>query len=136
MLAARCTKKLLTVTAQRLVTSEVLSKCLTICDYVVMLQRLNWLGCGTNNGKNEILRETPPDVYVIPDRVQFLINGEFPRYPPGAVDGNGKSIANRKMPGDSIEYCWYIWPEKSKRFRSHGTLRNLRGTSVEERMAR
>lgn len=118
------------------ISMDVLSKCLTICDYVVMLQRLNWLGSGVASGKNEFLRGMMPDVYVIPDRVQFLINGEFPRYPEGAVDGRGKSIAGHKMPGDSIEYCWYIWPEKEKRFRTHGSISNLRGTSLEERQAR
>lgn len=118
------------------IAMDVLSKCLTICDHVVMLQRLNWLGSGVASGKNEFLRGMMPDVYVIPDRVQFLINGEFPRYPEGATDGNGKSIAGRKMPGDSIEYCWYVWPEKDKRFREAGLIRNLRGTELEERQAR
>lgn len=117
------------------ISMEVLSKCLTICDYVAMLQRLNWLGCGTNNGKNELLRKMPPDVYVIPDRVQFLLNGEFPRYPDGAKDGKGRSIAGRKMPGDSIEYCWYVWGPKEERQREFGRLKNLRETDVAERMS-
>jgi len=118
------------------ISMDVLSKCLTICDYVVMLQRLNWLGCGTNNGKNELLQKMPPDVYVIPDRVQFLIDGEFPRYPEGAKDGKGRDISGRKMPGDSIEYCWYIWGPKGERLREYGRLKNLRGTDVEERMSK
>lgn len=117
------------------ITMEVLSKCLTICDEVHMLQRLNWLGCGTNNGKNEFLQEFMPDVAAIPDRIQFMLNGRFPRHPEGAVDNKGNSIAGRKMGGDSIDYCWYSWKEKSGRFRSKGQIFTLAATSLEERLA-
>lgn len=116
------------------ISVEVLQKCLVICDQVHMLQRLNWLGGGTNNGKNEFLQNFMPDVRTLPDRVQFLLDGEFPRYPPGAVDSHGKSIAGRKMPGDSIDYAWYSWHHKAERFRDKGYISALRSTTLEERL--
>lgn len=117
------------------ITMEVLSKCLTICDEVHMLQRLNWLGCGANNGKNDFLQGFMPDVASIPDRIQFMLNGHFPRHPPGAVDAKGNSIAGRKMGGDSIDYCWYSWGPKHTRFRRKGQIYTLATTSLEERLA-
>lgn len=117
------------------ITQEVLSKCLTICDQVHMLQRLNWLGCGANNGKNDFLQGFYPDIAVVPDRIQFMINGEFPRHPEGAVNSKGKSIAGRKMSGDSIDYAWYSWYDKPNRPRSKGQIFNLNCTSLEERLA-
>lgn len=117
------------------ITLPTLQKCLTICDQVFLLQRLNWLGGGENDGKNEFLNGFHPDVYVLPNRVQFLLNGEFPRYPPGSVDGKGKSIAGHKMPGDSIEYAWYSWGPKEQRFRDSGRIHTLAITSLEERLA-
>lgn len=117
------------------ISMDVVNKCLTVCDQVFVLQRLNWLGSGTNNGKNEFFREFMPDVYVVPDRVQFLLDGEFPRHPEGAVNAAGKSIAGHKMGGDSIEYCWYHWGEKAGRFRNAGKISCLRETSLEERQA-
>jgi hypothetical protein len=117
------------------ITLETLQKCLVVCDEVFLLQRLNWLGGGENDGKNEFLNNFHPNVYTLPNRIQFMINGEFPRYPPGAVDGQGRSIAGRKMPGDSIEYAWYHWGPKSTRFREEGRIRTLGITSLEERKA-
>lgn len=117
------------------ITLQTLQKCLTICSEVHMLQRLNWLGGGENDGKNEFLNNFHPDVRVLPNRVQFLLNGEFPRYPPGAVDGRGRSIAGHKMPGDSIEYAWYSWGQKPTRFKDYGEIRTLGITSLEERLA-
>jgi hypothetical protein len=117
------------------ITMEVLGKCLTICDQVHMLQRLNWLGCGANNGKNDFLQGFMPDIAVVPDRIQFMIDGKFPVHPPGAVDSKGKSIAGRKMGGDSIDYCWYSWHAKHERFRRKGEIYTLDCTSLEERLA-
>lgn len=117
------------------ITLETLQKCLTICDQVHLLQRLNWLGGGENDGKNDFLQNFMPDVSSLPNRIQFMINGEFPRYPPGAVDRKGRSIAGHKMPGDSIEYAWYSWYAKKDRFREKGYIRTLGITSLEERLA-
>lgn len=117
------------------VTLATVQKCLTICSEVHLLQRLNWLGGGENDGKNEFLNNFMPDVSVLPNRVQFLLNGEFPRYPPGSVDGKGRSIAGHKMPGDSIEYAWYSWGAKPLRFKAEGSIRALGLTSLEERLA-
>jgi hypothetical protein len=117
------------------ITLETLHKCLTICDEVHLLQRLNWLGGGENDGKNEFLQNFMPNVSVLPNRIQFMIDGEFPRYPEGAVDSKGRSIAGRKMPGDSIEYAWYSWGQKPLRFQEYGRIRTLGITSLEERLA-
>lgn len=117
------------------ITMEVLGKCLTICDQVHMLQRLNWLGCGANNGKNAFLQDFMPDIAVVPDRIQFMLNGKFPRHPEGAVNSDGKSIAGRKMGGDSIDYAWYSWYDKPSRFKSRGQIFTLNVTSLEERLA-
>jgi len=117
------------------ITLKTVQKCLTLCDEVHLLQRLNWLGGGENDGKNEFLQDFMPDVSVLPNRVQFLLDGEFPRYPPGSVDGKGRSIAGHKMPGDSIEYAWYSWGAKRGRFKNEGRVRTLGITSLEERSA-
>ena len=109
---------------------EMLSKCLVIADYVVMLQRSNWLGGGSHNGKNEFLRGCMPDVYPLPDRLRFLINGEFPRYPD---DFGEERLRGKYMPGDSIEYSWYVWGPKETRFREQGIIRNLASTPKDER---
>lgn len=113
---------------------EILQRCLVLCEYVVMLQRANWVGSGANNGKNDFLRGCMPDIYNIPDRVKFLINGKFPRHPEGAKSRDGKvDLSGQLMSGDSIEYCWYVWGPKATRMREYGQVRNLRCTSKEER---
>lgn len=101
---------------------DILSKMLVLAQHVVILQRLNWLGSGAKNEKNEFLRNCMPDVYVLPDRVQFLLNGQFPR----DEDGHKKS-------GDSIEYAFFYWPPVENRFRPRGEIRNLRATPLAER---
>lgn len=103
-------------------TMETLSKCLAICDQVYMLQRINWLGSGANNGKNDFFRACMPNVYAIPDRVRFFLNGAPPR------DENGKL-----MSGDSIEYAWFHWGPKESRMRSRGEICTLRHAGLEER---
>lgn len=109
---------------------DVLSKCLVLADHVVMLQRINWLGGGSNNGKNGFLRDCMPDVYPLPDRIRFLQDGVFPRYPEGYKN---RKLVGRQMPGDSIEYAWYYWGPTPARFQDFGRVRNLRSTPVEER---
>lgn len=115
---------------------EILSKCLVVSSYVAILQRLNWLGSGTNNGKNEFLHGCMPDVYIVPDRIKFLINGVYPRYPEGTRSRDGtKDLSGQLMPGDSIEYAWYVWGPPDVRFRQKGSVMTLRETSLEERSA-
>lgn len=112
---------------------EILSKCLAVAEYVAMLQRMNWLGSGTNNGKNDFLRGCAPDVFPLPNRVKFLLNGKFPRHPEGTKDGKGNNIGGHLMSGDSIEYAWYVWGPKETRMRERGDFRMLAETSTEER---
>jgi hypothetical protein len=113
---------------------DALSKMLVCCEHVAILQRLNWLGSGVNNGKHEFLRNFHPDVYLLPDRVKFLLDGKFPRHPPGSKDKQGKSIAGHIMSGDSIEYAWYVWGPKATRRRAKGEIMQLEVTRKEERI--
>lgn len=106
---------------------DVISKCLTIATFVVVLQRSNWTGGGSNNGKNDFLRGCMANVYPLPDRIHFLQNGTFPRHPVG------HKLQGRLMPGDSIEYSWYVWGPPDVRFQESGIIRNLQSTSLEER---
>lgn len=101
---------------------EFVSRLLVLADHVVMLQRVNWVGSGTNNGKNDFLRKSMPDTYNVPNRIKFMIDGVYPR-----------DEAGKLMPGDSIEYCWYHWGPGEARFRTRGLAMNLRETSLEER---
>jgi hypothetical protein len=109
---------------------EILSKCLVIAEYVVMLQRTDWLGGGSNNGKNDFLRNFPPDVYPLPDRIKFMIEGKFPDYP---MDYKKEELRGKPMPGDSSDYSWFAWGPKDGRRREHGNTKNLASTPVEER---
>lgn len=114
-------------------TFDCLSKMLVCCEHVAILQRANWLGSGVNNGKHEFLRNFHPDVYMLPDRVKFLLNGKFPRHPPGTKDRDGKDIGGQLMSGDSIEYCWYVWGPKETRQRLKGNIMQLAATPKLER---
>ena len=116
-------------------TFDTLSKMLVCCEHVAILQRANWLGSGVNNGKYDFLRSFHPDVYMLPDRVKFLLNGKFPRHPPGAKDKQGKSIGGHIMSGDSIEYAWVVWGPKEGRKRMMGNVMQLAATPKEERIA-
>jgi hypothetical protein len=109
---------------------EILSKCLVIAEYVAMLQRTDWLSGGSNNGKNEFLRSYPPNVHPLPDRIKFMVNGQFPRYP---MDFEKVELRGKTMPGDSSDYSWFVWPPKNERRRDFGLVRNLGITSLEER---
>lgn len=113
---------------------ETVRKMLVCCEHVAVLQRLNWLGSGVNNGKHEFFDKFHPDVYLLPDRVKFLLNGMYPRHPAGAKDGKGRSIAGHLMSGDSIEYAWYVWGPKATRMKSTGLIRQLAVTNDEERL--
>lgn len=112
--------------------TEFLSKCLAIANHVFMLQRRNWVGSGSNNGKNDLLRGCMPDEFNVPDRIKFMKNGVFPNYPD---DYKKVKLRGKPMPGDSIEYTWYYWPPSPERFRFKGSTCNLMSTSKEERIA-
>lgn len=112
---------------------DVTYKCMAIADHVLILQRSNWTGGGSNNGKNDFFRMMPPDIFPVPDRIKFLINGEYPRYPEGTINKRGEDLSGTLMPGDSIEYSWYYWGPD--RMREYGRYRNLASTSLEERQA-
>lgn len=114
-------------------TFACLSKMLVCCEHVAILQRANWLGSGVNNGKHDFLKNFHPDVYYLPDRVRFLLDGKFPRHPPGAKDGNGRNIGGHVMGGDSIEYCWFVWGPKAMRRRAKGEIKQLDITPPKER---
>lgn len=111
-------------------TMEILSKLLVIADHVLILQKNTWLGSGSRNGKTDFLRSCPPDMLSVPDRIRFMIDGVFPRYPD---DYKKVKLRGKQMPGDSIEYSWYYFPPVPGRFRDAGELRSLRSTPVEER---
>ncbi len=115
-------------------TFATLSKMLVCCENVAILQRANWLGSGVNNGKHEFLKSFHPDVYYLPDRVKFLLDGKFPRHPPGTKDGNGRNIGGQLKAGDSIEYAWYVWGPKATRQREKGLIMQLDTTPSEERI--
>lgn len=85
---------------------QFLHMALAISDYVVMLQRLNYLG---SRQRSEFFQVCPPDVFVLPDRPSFE---------------GGQS--------DSVEYCWMVW-HPGERTRPSGSLRILAKTPIEER---
>lgn len=116
------------------ITLPILHTCLTCSEEVFLLQRLNWTGSGTNNGKQEFLTSFMPNIYILPNRVSFLIDGKFPRHEAGARDGKGRLIEGRKKSGDSIEYAWFHWPRKAIRPRNAGITMMLAVTPEEERI--
>lgn len=87
---------------------EFLEKMLQFCDWVVLLQRVNYLG---SQSRAEFFAAHAPNLYVLPDRPIF----------------NGKH-------GDSIEYAWFVYgPGEQARNRSEGTLKVLALTPLKER---
>jgi hypothetical protein len=70
---------------------EIIKRCFDIADWVVINQRLNFLG---SLKRFEFFKANMPDVYVLPRR---------PKYNP---DRNGT---------DATEYCWLVWPPERKR---------------------
>ena len=77
--------------------------------YVVMLQRLNYIGTETRFG---FMKANPPDMYVLPNRPSFQSSGKT----------------------DSIEYAWFVW-DKLNLARPNGLYTMLGLTSKEERNA-
>jgi hypothetical protein len=77
--------------------------------YVVMLQRLNYIGTET---RFPFMKMNPPDIYVLPNRPSFKSTGET----------------------DSIEYAWFVW-DKLNLVRPNGLYTMLNLTSKEERKA-
>lgn len=86
--------------------SEFIAQSFAMCEEVVMLLRLNYLG---SDHRAEFLRRYPPDVYVLPNRPSFK--------------GNGKT--------DSPEYAWFVFRPYEKR--EVGEVMILPSTSPEER---
>lgn len=60
-------------------------RCLGMADWVVALERTNWIASGT---RNRWFRAHMPDVYVLSNRPSFT--------------GNGST--------DMAEYAWFVWP--------------------------
>ena len=79
---------------------------LELADHVVMLLRLNFLA---SLKRAPLMREHPPDVYVLPNRPSFTGSGT-----------------------DSIDYAWFHWPPGR---RTDGRLKVLATTSKEDRGA-
>lgn len=70
---------------------EFVRACLPIAKNIVMLLRLNWL-----ENKDELLKEHPADVYVLPNR------------PPFGRDKKGK------ISTDATAYAWFHWSETTQ----------------------
>lgn len=86
---------------------EFIAKCLQSANTICALERLNWLEGEARNG---LLRECPPDVYVLPNRPSFTGRGT-----------------------DSIAYAWFVWgPERR---RDAGRIVVLPTTPAAERRA-
>jgi hypothetical protein len=80
-----------------------IERCRFMAHHTVMLLRLNFL---SSQGRAAFMRESRPDVYVLPNRPSFVEDGST----------------------DSIEYAWYHWHEGSQ-----GLLRVLASTPASER---
>lgn len=79
---------------------------------VAMLVRLGWL---SSQERAPLLRQMPPDVYVLPDRPSFT--------------GNGKT--------DSADYCWIVFPPTDEpRERPRGSFQVLATTPLAIRKPR
>ena len=78
---------------------------------VGVLLRLGWL---SSAGRAPLLRDQPPDVFVLPDRPSFTGHGT-----------------------DSADYAWFCWPPADEpRTRERGSIRVLALTPKAERLAR
>ena len=82
------------------------SRCRYMSRHTVMLLRLNFIA---SEGRAAFMRDTRPDVYVLPNRPSFV--------------GGGKT--------DSIEYAWFHWHAGSE-----GQIRILNSTHKLERRGR
>lgn len=67
-----------------ILASEFIERCIPMADHTLMLLRLNFVA---SEKRAEFMRNTRPDVYVLPNRPSFV--------------GGGKT--------DSIEYAWFHW---------------------------
>lgn len=79
---------------------------LPMTDFVCLLFRGNYWG---SQERNEFMRATPPDLYGVPDRIDFSKDGQ----------------------GDSVEHAWHVWSRE--RSREAGSLRVLRTTPIQVR---
>jgi hypothetical protein len=97
-----------------LLAREFAEACMEVADHVLLLLRLNFLGGAERNGW---LRESRPDVYVLPQRPSFANKC---RAKPSAC----KSLmmpheltctcgAKASPQTDSVEYAWFHWHEDS-----------------------
>lgn len=77
---------------------------------VATLLRLGWLSSAE---RQPLLREQPPDVFVLPNRPSFTGTGT-----------------------DSADYCWAVWGPADERNRDRGSLRVLALTPKAERLTR
>lgn len=87
---------------------EFIARCHEVARDVVLLLRLNFLG---SEDRNELMRSTRPDVYVLPNRVSFT--------------GTGRT--------DSVEYAWFHWRDRVGP--GGGRVRVLKTTSLATRRA-
>lgn len=83
---------------------------LTMADHVVLLLRLNFLG---SQERADFMRETGPDIYILPDRPSF--------------EGDGDT--------DSIEYAWFHWSSYTMGGDGGGAWHMLDSTPLEVRKA-
>ncbi|MFT4975052.1 MAG: hypothetical protein ACI8S6_000939 [Myxococcota bacterium] len=89
------------------IAREILDFCLGRQATVVMLLRLNFLASAA---RAALMRQHPPDVYVLPNRPSFLSGGKT----------------------DSVEYAWFVWPDGGIS-RPAGRLHVLAPTPLHER---
>lgn len=85
---------------------EIVERSFALADTCILLLRLNFLASAR---RATLMRQYPPDVYVLPNRPSF--------------SGGGKT--------DSVEYAWFVWHPRARR--THGTLQVLRPTPSPER---
>ncbi len=69
---------------------DFIERCLEVSDWVLALERLNFLG---SIKRNSFWRHHMPNVYVLPHRPAF----------------RGRTKDGKKGT-DSVEYCWFAWP--------------------------
>ncbi len=118
---------------------EFIHKCRSIADHTVMLLRLNFLG---SEERSKMMRETRPDLYILPNRPEFAMSvkcGEKPKCGyvitlpitearPTRCAGCGGKVSI--VTSDSIEYAWFHWHNDSE-----GKWIMLADTPLEERKA-
>lgn len=86
---------------------EFVKACIPISFHVVFLLRLGFLG---SEDRSSFIRETRPDIYVLPNRPAFVKN------------------RHGQLATDSIEYAWFHWHDGSR-----SKYEILNSTSLEER---